>query len=112
MARSTFKGPVKSVNGFEFGDGTQITFIKKGTVSVDPASIDTLAVGEVTVTVTGAAVGDAVIMHPPAAGLTAGLIVADARVSATNEVKVRIYNSTAGAVNEAAANWIYTLIRS
>lgn len=83
-----------------------------GTVSVNPASISTLAVGEVTVTITGAVEGDSVIMTPPAAGLTAGLIVCDARVSAADTVKIRIYNSTGGSVDEAAATWAYCLIRA
>lgn len=112
MGRSTFKGPVKSVNGFEFGEGTQITYIKKGTVSVNPASITNAEVGETEVTITGAATGDVVIMQPPAAGLTAGLVVVGAYVSAANTVKLRLFNGSAAPINEAATDFIYILIRS
>jgi hypothetical protein len=91
------------------GQGT----IKTGTVSVNPASIATLAVGEVTLTISGAVVGDKVVMNPPAAGLTAGVFyTGDARVSAADTVKIRIYNSTGGSVDEAAATWDYCLIRA
>jgi hypothetical protein len=68
------------------GQGAIVT----GTVSVNPPSIASAAVGEVTLTITGATVGDKVVMSPPAAGLTAGLVVCDARVSAADTVKVRI----------------------
>lgn len=92
------------------GAGSAVTYVKKAAVSVDLASIDTLAVVEATVTVTGAAAGDAVLANPPAT-LTAGLMVAGAYVSAADTVKLRVYNSTAGAVDEAAADWVFTLIR-
>jgi hypothetical protein len=83
-----------------------------GTVSVNPASIGNAAIGETTVTISGAAVGDIVVMNPPAAGLTAGLGVLGAVVSATDTVKVRIVNNSGGAVDEAAATWSYVLIRA
>lgn len=123
MADSNFSGPVVSPGGFTgpltgnvasssvaVGGGTALTYVNKSTVSVDLASIGTLAVVEATVTVTGAATGDAVIATPPAA-LAAGLMVVGAYVSAANTVKLRVYNSTGGSVDEAAANWIFTLIR-
>lgn len=113
MGRTTFSGPIRSTNGIEVGtSGTQITKIVKGTVSVNPSSLLT-GTGEILeVTLTGAAVGDAVILHPPAAGLTTGLQICQAYVSAADEVKIQIWNPTGGTINEAAADWIYTLIRS
>jgi hypothetical protein len=51
-----------------------------------------------------------VIATPPAT-LTTGLMVAGAYVSAANTVKLRVYNSTGIAVDAAAANWVFTLIR-
>lgn len=58
---------------------------------------------ELTITVTGAAVGDAVVLAPPAAP-EAGLVWTG-RVSAANTVTVRASNITAGAVDPAAATW-------
>lgn len=84
----------------------------KGTVSVDVPSIGSAAVGEATVTITGAAVGDTVIMNPVAAGNTDGLAYGGARVSATNTVKLRVVNLSGGTVDEAAQTWDYMLIRA
>ncbi len=89
------------------GQGAVVT----GTISVNPASVADSAVTEVTLTITGATLGDKVVMTPPAAGLTAGLVVCDSRVSAANTVKVRIANLSGGVVDEAAATWDYCLIR-
>lgn len=83
-----------------------------GTVTVDLASVAAGAVTEKTLTISGATLGDTVIMTVPAAGLTAGLCVCDARVSAANEVKVRVINGTAGAIDEASGTWGFCLIRS
>lgn len=112
MARSTFKGPVKSTNGFEFGEGTQITYMKKGTVAVDLASLATVTAADKDITITGAAVGDTVIIQPPAADMTAGLLVCQAWVAAADTVTVRVYNASGDTIDEASANWVYLLIRS
>lgn len=58
---------------------------------------------ELTITVTGAAVGDAVVLAPPAAP-EAGLVWAG-RVSAANTVTVRVANITAAPIDPAAATW-------
>ncbi|MFI6793675.1 capsid cement protein [Nonomuraea sp. NPDC050383] len=58
---------------------------------------------ELTITVTGAAVGDAVVLAPPAAP-DAGLVWAG-RVSAANTVTVRVANITAAPIDPAAATW-------
>lgn len=84
----------------------------KGTVSVNAPSIASAAVGEVTLTISGAVAGDSVVMNPPAAGMTAGLGILDARVSAADTVKLRIANLSGGIVDEAALTFEYLLIRS
>lgn len=127
MGATHFSGAVISTAGFEgavtgtvtgavvsssvnIGSGGALTYVSKSTVSVDLASIAAGATAEATVTVTGAAAGDAVIANPPAT-IAAGLGVVGAYVSAANTVKLRVHNSTAGAIDEAAANWVFTLIR-
>lgn len=87
-----------------------LTLVKTGTVAVDPASLLTATLNETAVTITGAAVGDIVIMNPPSA-LEATLAFAGAYVSATNTVKVRLANISAGTVDGASASWTYTLLR-
>jgi len=74
-----------------------------GSATLDFPSIAAGGNAELTVTATGAASGDLVDLGPPAA-LEAGLI-ATARVSAANTVTIRLYNSTAGAVDPVSATW-------
>jgi hypothetical protein len=81
----------------------------KVTVSVNPASITTLAVGSTVVAVTGVKTGDTVIAQPPAA-LEAGLVLVSAIATADNQVTLRILNATAGTIDAAAANWIFTIL--
>lgn len=126
-----FSGPVVSDNGLEVtgtasvsgaatlstsvavgSGGTAITYVKKGTIAIDLPSIAAAEVGEATATLTGAAVGDVVILNAPAAGLTAGLAICEVRVSATDTIKVRAANGTAAPINEASATCTYVLIRS
>lgn len=94
------------------GGGTAITKVIRGTVAVDPASLNDTTTADTSITITGAAVGDTVIMNPPTAGLTAGLLICGAWVSATDTVKVRIRNESGGTIDEASGTWSYCLIRS
>lgn len=113
MGSTNFDSIPRFKNGCKVGsDGTTITKILKGTVSVNLASLATVTAADLDVTITGAAVGDAVILQPPAADMTAGLLVCQAWVAATDTVTVRVYNASGGTIDEAAATWIYTLIRS
>lgn len=79
------------------------------TATLDFASIAAGATAELTITVTGAATGDAVSVGPPST-LNAGLQVTG-YVSATNTVTVRVYNSTGSAVDPASSTWKATVIR-
>jgi len=112
MARSTFSGPITSQNGVRIGAaGTDIVRVVKGAITVDPANLAANTAAEETLTLTGAAVGDIVILQPPAAGINAGMLVCDVRVSAADEIKFRLLNSTGGAINVASADWNYLLIK-
>jgi hypothetical protein len=103
MALTTFSGPVRSLNGFIAGDGNTITKVLSNSASLDFGSITAAAQADLTITVTGAAVGDEVIMALPAAP-TAGIIF-NAFVSATDTVTIRASNITALAINPAAATY-------
>lgn len=89
--------------------GTAMKKYKKGSVVVNPTSVGAASVLEVTVTITGVAVGDIVALIPPAA-LEANLLVGAAVVTAADTVKFRIANPTAGAIDPASATWAYTWI--
>lgn len=89
------------------GQGAVIT----GSVAVDPASIAATTCTETSVTVSGAAAGDIIVMNPPAS-LEAGLCFSGAGVSAANTVQVRLCNVTGSGVDGASRTWTYTLIRA
>lgn len=89
------------------GQGTIIT----GTVTVDLASVLTLATTEKTLTITGAVAGDFVLFVPPTAGLTAGMCICNAVVSAADTVKLRVFNGSGGTIDEASGTWGYMIFR-
>lgn len=103
MARTTFSGPVVSLNGFIAGSGATITKVLTATASLNFPSISAASQADLTITVTGAAVGDEVIMSLPAAP-AAGLVF-NAFVSATNTVTVRASNISGSPVDAAAASF-------
>jgi hypothetical protein len=77
--------------------------------TLDFPSIATLGSATLTVTVTGAALIDAVVLVAPPA-LPVGLI-AKAYVSAADTITVRMDNLTAGAVDLAALSYLITVIK-
>jgi len=103
MARTTFSGPVVSTNGFIAGSGATVSKILTNTASLNFPSISAASQADLTITVTGAAVGDEVIMSLPAAP-AAGLVF-NAFVSATNTVTIRASNITGSPVDAAAATY-------
>lgn len=77
------------------------------TAALDFASIAAAGTGDLTITVPGAAVGDAVSLGLPAAA-TVGLVF-QAFVSAADTVNVRAMNITAGAVDAVSATYRATV---
>lgn len=104
MANTTFTGPVISQNGFIAGTGSAtITKVLTATATLDFPSIAAATQASLTITVTGAAVGDEVIMALPAAP-AAGLVF-NAFVSATNTVTIRASNISGSPVDAASASY-------
>lgn len=113
MANTTFNGPVRSENGFQaisvdpltgtVTTGATLTKMRTASASLNFPSIAAVSQADLTITVTGAAVGDEVAMALPAA--PAAGIVFNAFVSATNVVTIRASNITASAVDPAAATY-------
>lgn len=77
--------------------------IRKASATLDFPSVASLGTQDLTITVTGAVVGDGVILGLPAAP-DAG-IVYTAWVSSANTVTVRASNYTTGAINPASATF-------
>lgn len=112
MATTTFSGPVVSENGFKTGTGgSEISYVKAYTVSVDPASIAAGVMAETTVTVTGVTTADTIVANPPT-NLNADLEICAVYVSAADTVKIRLRNNHAtNAVDETAKNWKFLAFR-
>lgn len=107
----TSAGQVQIPNDMLLGtNGTVITHIKHGSVSVDPPNL--LGNSEVTITVgiTGLLSTDRIFMTPPH-NFDNQLIFKGAKVVTSNTVTITIANYTTGAVNGAALNWDFLVIR-
>lgn len=102
---STLNRPIWSDASTWHAAGSYLT----ATATLDFPSIAAAGQQELTITVTGAAVGDCVVLGPPAA-LEAG-VQATGYVSATNTVKIRLSNVTGSAVDPASATWRASILR-
>lgn len=88
--------------------GTVIKTIKTGSAAIDFASVAAGETGSGTITVTGAAVGDAIIVQPGT--YTTGLGFAGATVTGANTVTVYVVNASANPIDESSATHYYTWI--
>jgi hypothetical protein len=95
-------------NGISVGGGATITKIITATATLDFPSVGSNGIAELTITVTGAAAGDTVMLAAPAA-FEAGFTFVGF-VSAANTVTVRIHNNNGGAVDPASAAWRATVL--
>lgn len=91
------------------GSSTLLTKLLSATAALDFGSISAASQADLTITVTGALVGDSVALGLPAAP-TAG-IVFNAFVSASDTVKVRATNITAGVIDPASATYRVTVFQ-
>lgn len=83
---------------------TALLSIKRYTVSINPASVAAATTAEQTFTVTGVQAGDIVLsINKPT--VTAGLGIANYRVSAADTVAITFVNATAGAVDAGAEDY-------
>lgn len=80
-------------------------------VTYDAASLATLTAVDAAVTVPGVLSTDVIIAVIPPAAWNAGLSVQSARVASANTVTVRIYNSTAGALDAASGTYRFVIGR-
>jgi hypothetical protein len=71
--------------------------------SINVANIGATSYSTQTFTVTGLDVNDVITVNPPA--FTAGLYLISYMVSAADTLSMTFYNSTGGAINEAAATY-------
>jgi hypothetical protein len=79
-------------------------------VNFNPASVAAETVAAQSITVPGVLLGDIVVVVPPST-LNAGLGIAGALVTAADTVSVRFVNATAGAIDPAAADYVFLVTR-
>jgi hypothetical protein len=91
-------------------NGTVLTEVIKATVTKDVASVAANSTLSVDFAVTNAATTSTVYISPQNE-LTSGLIIAYARVSAANNVRVRFTNTTGAAIDPASMDYYITVIR-
>lgn len=84
---------------------------RKGTVTIDPASINATTVSSQTFTLSGVVAGDSIVLNPPPTGLTAGLLVMQVYASGTNQITVVFQNTTGSPIDQASGSWTYTQTR-
>lgn len=84
--------------------------VRKGTLTVDPASLGAAARAGTTVALVGVRPGDIVYLEPPAA-LEAGLVLSGV-VAGTDQITIYLTNYTAGAVDGASRSWSYVVIKT
>lgn len=108
MARNRLTRGTAAVGALAINTGTVVKNIKTGTASVNLPSIAAAETGSATFTVSGAAVGDIVVVNPPS--LTTGLVYGGAAVTGANTVTVYATNATANPINEAAKDFTYAWI--
>ncbi len=88
--------------------GQPIRAVFSATATLDFPSIGANDTASLTMTVTGAAVGDSVHLGAPST-IETGLVWSG-YVSATNTVTVRVHNTSGGAVDPASATWRATVM--
>lgn len=91
-------------DGFQTGAGvTAPDVIASTTVTFDPPSLTTGAFALSSgITVTGAALGDGVDLYPPYD--TQG-VIAQGAVSATDTIKISLFNANSGTIDLASGSW-------
>ncbi|MFN8306865.1 MAG: hypothetical protein U0T79_08825 [Ferruginibacter sp.] len=101
------------VNGnFKLGTaGNSHNALLRSTVNIDLPSIAANSESDITVTVTGASTTASSVFVSPAADIESGLVIAWARVSAANTVKIRFRNETGSAIDPAAVNYVVSVLQ-
>jgi hypothetical protein len=75
------------------------------TATFDPASLGAITSRDDAITFTGVVSTDQVIAVIPPNGILSSVVVQNARVTATDQITVRLTNPSAGAVDVASGTW-------
>jgi sarcosine oxidase gamma subunit len=100
-----------AVGAIIIGSGDTVYGTDFGTASVNPASIPATSRVATTFTITGAKVGDVLVVNPPA-DLNDDLLFVGAAITADNTATVYLYNPTADEIDDSARTYTYLWIDS
>jgi len=93
------------LGGVQIDATSEVKGLSYGTGAIDLDSVAAGETGSGTITVTGAAAGDIVVVNPPA--LTTGLGFAGAAVTGANTVTVYVVNASAAPIDEGEVTFSY-----
>ena len=99
---------VDDQKGLRVGDANAayLTALRKYTVNVNPASVAADTSVEQTFAVAGVVAATDVVLACIKPSVTAGLDIGNARVSSDGNVAITFQNSTAGAIDAPAENYV------
>ena len=98
-------GTTSALDGIVVGSvGNILRQVKTGSVAVNPGSIGASTKGSVKVTITGILPGDQVLLDVPS-GLNSGLLYVGHCIVSSNTLRIYLYNTTGGAIDDASFNW-------
>ncbi len=100
---------LQSIQGGSVGNYYHLTKALSGSTTHDFASISAVSTATTTVSITGAAAGDTVLVTPSTA-LEAGLVVYG-YVSSTNTVTIVANNPTAGSIDPVSRTYYVSVIK-
>lgn len=95
---------------FNYG-GIDQPIQQKGNINIDPPRIAANSAGEQTFNLSGANVGDVLLLNPPANGINGGVYMMSSRVSGANQITVTFFNPTGGTVDASSGNWTFVLYK-
>ena len=90
-------------------DGVRGAKVEFGTFTLDPATINTSAEAETTLSLSGAVAGDLIFASPRS--LTTGLVMKGVRVTTTDTIGVRIANLLTSSVNGGSVTYDYLIMK-
>lgn len=93
------------------GGGTEINKIVKGSVSVVVPAAAGGTNFTITAALTGAVVGDSLILNMNNAADESALVVCACWVSAPDQISISAFNNSGGPLTGSTTNWDYCLIR-
>jgi len=106
---SLFSGETLTSQDADLGT-TSIKGIFMTSKSVTPTSVPANSSQEILITANGVRLGDIAVTNVPA-NLELGLICSGVRVSAANQLALRVSNLTASPITGAARTWIFKIFR-